>query len=65
MDKSDGQFRGTADMDFREITEDEIKSGSGQEKETLAERGQETGEDEKKSGHDGEQDSGVSDSGLS
>ena len=57
MDKSDGQFRGTADMDFREITEDEIKGGSGQEKETLAERGQETGEDEKKSGHDGEQDS--------
>ena len=50
MDKSDGQFRGTADMDFREITEDEIKGGSGQEKETLAERGQETGEDEKKSG---------------
>ena len=42
MDKSDGQFRGTADMDFREITGEQEDSGEGKEKFPLTEAEQET-----------------------
>lgn len=57
MDKSDGQFHETADMDFREITEDEIKDGSGQEQEMPAKRDQETDQEKQKGSHDKKQDS--------
>ena len=57
MDKSDGQSHGAVDMDFREITEDGITDENGQDKKPLTERDQETEQDEKKGGQEGEQDS--------
>lgn len=57
MDKSDGQFHGSADMDFREITEDEREENeSGQDGNVLTESGQEKAQD-KKDGHEEERNS--------
>ena len=57
MDKSDGQFHGSADMDFREITEDEREENeSGQDGNALTESGQEKAQD-KKDGHEEERNS--------